>query len=231
MKWKCLIIDDEPPAIKIIKRYVEMTDQLDLVGTCSNALQAIDFLKTSHVDLLFLDIEMPKLSGTSFLKTLQTPPKVIFTTAHKTFATDAFDLDAVDYLLKPISFERFLKAFNKLTTTISTVNITHEAAKGFLYFRSERKMVKVFLEDILYIESFRDYIKIFRSNTEPLLVKLSISTLEAMLPLNQFLRIHRSFIVSLSKITAYTHQDVELDKIELPIGRQFAGAVKKFSMQ
>lgn len=187
-------------------------------------------MKTTKIDLLFLDIQMPKLSGTSFLKTLQYPPKVIFTTAHKEFATDAFDLDAVDYLLKPISFERFLKSINKVTSNSypadpASAPVTH----GFLYFRSERKMVKIFLEDMLYAESCKDYIKIFRNGLPPLNVKQSITTLEAMLPANLFVRIHRSFIVSLNKITAFTNHDVEIGTIELPIGRQYAGAVKKLS--
>jgi DNA-binding LytR/AlgR family response regulator len=229
MKWKCLIVDDEPPAIKIIKNYVEMVEQLEVLGTCANALEAMKVIKANKVDLLFLDVQMPKLLGTSFLKTLQYQPKVIFTTAHKEFATEAFDLDVIDYLLKPISFERFLKAVNKVTSTTLPVDmLATPAEKGFLYFRSERKMVKVFLEDILYIESLKDYIKIFRDHAlPPLQVKQSITNVEAMLPANLFLRIHRSFIVSLNKITAYTNYDIEIGKLELPIGRQYMEAVKK----
>ncbi|MEO7215533.1 LytTR family DNA-binding domain-containing protein [Mucilaginibacter sp.] len=227
MKWKCLIVDDEPPAIKIIKSYAEMVEQLEVTGSCSNALQAIEFLKSNKVDLLFLDIQMPKLLGTSFLKTLQHPPQVIFTTAYKEFATDAFDLDAVDYLLKPISFERFLKAINKVTSTNNAGPVTEpQPMQGFLYFRAERKMIKVFLSDIVYVESFKDYIRIYRSGDSPLMVKQSISTLEAMLPKKMFIRIHRSFIVSVDKITAYTNQDVEIGELEIPIGRQYSGVLK-----
>ncbi len=231
MKWKCLIVDDEPPAVKVIKKYAEMVEQIEVIGSCSNALDALEFIKVTRIDLLFLDIQMPKLSGISFLKTLQHPPKVIFTTAYKEFATDAFDFGAVDYLLKPISFERFLKSINKLTSTsyFSDTAIA-PAAQGFLYFRSERKMVKIFLEDMLYIESCKDYIKIFRKELPPLHVKQSITILEAMLPANLFVRIHRSFIVSLNKITAYTNHDIEIGSIELPIGRQYAGSVKKVSI-
>jgi len=231
MKWKCLIVDDEPPAIKIIKKYAEMVEQIEIIGSCSNALQALEFMKATKIDLLFLDIQMPKLSGISFLKTLQHPPKVIFTTAFKEFATDAFDLDAVDYLLKPISFERFLKSINKITSNAYPPDPAFTpAAQGFLYFRSERKMVKIFLEDMLYVESCKDYIKIFRKELPPLHVKQSITTLEAMLPANLFVRIHRSFIVSLNKITAYTNHDIEIGAIELPIGRQYAGSVRKVSI-
>ncbi|MGY4536487.1 DNA-binding LytR/AlgR family response regulator [Mucilaginibacter sp. UYNi724] len=227
MKWKCLIVDDEPPAIKIIRSYAEMVEQLEVTGSCSNALQAIEFLKSNKVDLLFLDIQMPKLLGTSFLKTLQHPPQVIFTTAYKEFATDAFDLDAVDYLLKPISFERFLKAINKVTSTNNVRPVTEpQPMQGFLYFRAERKMIKVFLSDIVYVESLKDYIRIYRSGDSPLMVKQSISTLEAMLPKKMFIRIHRSFIVSVDKITAYTNQDVEIGELEIPIGRQYSGVLK-----
>ncbi len=229
MKWKCLIVDDEPPAIKIIKMYVDMVEQLELIGCCSNALQAMKIMSDQKIDLLFLDIRMPKLLGTDFLKTLQNPPKVIFTTAHKEFATDAFDLDAVDYLLKPISFERFLKAVNKVTNNVLPAeNLTMPNTRGFLYFRSARKMVKVFLDDIQYVESIKDYIKIYLSGQQaPLIVKHSLSTLEAMLPSNSFIRIHRSYIVSKLKITAYTAYDIEIGPVELPIGRQYISAVKK----
>ncbi|RZJ89053.1 MAG: response regulator transcription factor [Chryseobacterium sp.] len=227
MKWKCLIIDDEPPAVKIIKKYAGMVDQLEITGSCSNALQAMEYLKSTKIDLLFLDIQMPKLLGTSFLKTLQHPPKVIFTTAHKEYATEAFDLDAVDYLLKPVSFERFLKAVNKVTSANQTVPVTETpVTRAFLYFRSERKMIKVFLSEILYVESLKDYIRIYRVNDGPLQVKQSISMLEAMLPKNLFVRIHRSFIVSIDKITAFTNYDIEIGKIEIPIGRQYAGVIK-----
>ena len=228
MKWKCLIVDDEPPAVKVIQTYIEMVEQLELMATCSNALQAIEQLKATQVDLIFLDIQMPKLLGTSFLKTLQHPPRVIFTTAYKEYATEAFDLDAVDYLLKPISFERFLKAVNKVTSIVHTAPLVSSPAdEGFLYFRSERKMVKVFFADILYVESLKDYIRVYRVGDSPLQVKQSISTLEAMLPKSLFARIHRSFIVSLSKITAYTNYDVEIGKIEIPIGRQYSQVLKR----
>ncbi|MBN9383853.1 MAG: response regulator transcription factor [Chitinophagaceae bacterium] len=224
MIWKCLIVDDEPPAIKVIRKYAEMVQQLEIAGTCNNALQAMELLKTKKIDLLFLDIQMPKLSGTGFIKALQHPPKVIFTTAYKEFAADAFDLDAVDYLLKPISFERFLRAVNKATGSgmpVDTPDKNDDIQQSFLYFRSERKMVKVFLNDIVYIESLKDYIKIFRQNDKPLIVKQSLTTLEAMLPKDLFARIHRSFIVSLAKVTAYTNHDVEIGDIELPFGRQY----------
>jgi DNA-binding LytR/AlgR family response regulator len=230
VKIKCLLVDDEPPALRVLEKYVAEVDQLHHVGSCTNAFKAMEYLHQENIDLMFLDIKMPKLSGLSFLKTLPNPPKVIFTTAFKEYALDAFDLDAIDYLLKPFSFERFIKAVNKLIfleipDPENSRNYNH---LPFLYFRSERKMVKVFLEEILFIESLKDYVKIHRENSGPLIVKQTISSLENMLPRNIFKRIHRSYIVSLKKVTAYTSKDVEIGKIELPIGRSFGHQFNRF---
>jgi DNA-binding LytR/AlgR family response regulator len=231
MIWKCLVVDDEPPALKVIEKYIGLAESLELAGSCSNALEAMKFLKSEPVDLVFLDIQMPKLSGTSFLKTLQHPPKVIFTTAYKEYATEAFDLDAVDYLLKPVSLERFLKAVNKLTNQDPppVEKTVAQGTGGFLYFRWQRKMIKVFLDDILYIESVKDYIRIYRKGDKPLLVKQSITMLEAMLPVSSFVRIHRSFIVSVNAITAFTSHDVEIGNVEIPVGRLYGPALKKLA--
>lgn len=225
-----MIVDDEPPAQKVIKNYVELVPELSLAGTCSNALQALEILKNEKIDLLFLDIQMPKLTGIGFLKTLTYAPKVIFTTAYREFAADAFDLDAVDYLLKPISLERFLKAINKLTKSETVISdVSKSSNQGFLYFRANRKMIKVFLDEINYIESLKDYIKIYLVDNTSLVVKQSLSTVEAMLPKDLFTRIHRSFIVSLNKITAFTHHDVEIGEIEIPIGRNYHNKLKKIN--
>ncbi|MGL6268576.1 MAG: LytR/AlgR family response regulator transcription factor [Chitinophagaceae bacterium] len=233
MTWKCLLVDDEPLAIEVLEKYIEAVDQLQVVGTCRNAFQAMEFLQKNPVDLIFLDIHMPKLTGTSFVRTLQHPPKIIFTTAFKEHAIDAFELDAVDYLLKPISLERFLRAVNKLTQTTFThpeeMPVISEATSGFIYFRSERKMVKLFYDEILYIESIKDYIKIVREGNAPLLVKQSISSTEELLPPNLFLRIHRSFIVALQKISAFTNNDVEIQRMEIPIGRLYKPQLQKIA--
>jgi DNA-binding LytR/AlgR family response regulator len=231
MIWKCLIVDDEPPAIKIIKGYIELVPDISIIATCNNVLQAIEILKKEKIDLLFLDIQMPKLTGIAFLKTLAHPPRVIFTTAYREYAIDAFDMDAVDYLLKPISLERFLKAINKITnSTAEVLNTPTPGKQGFLYFRADRKMVKVFLDDMIYIESLKDYIKIHRLDNKPLTVKQSLATIEAMLPKDLFLRIHRSYIVSIDKVTAFTPHDVEIGSIEIPIGRQYSSNLKKLSL-
>jgi len=233
MVWKCLLVDDEPLAIEILEKHIATVDQLEVVGKCNNAFKAMEFLQNNSVDLMFLDIHMPKLTGTSFMRTLQNPPKVIFTTAYKEYAIDAFELDAVDYLLKPISLERFLRSVNKLTkTTFSRqeeIQVVPDVNTGFIYFRADRKMIKLFYDEILYIESIKDYIKIYRDGNNPLLVKQSITATEEMLPQHLFLRIHRSFIVSVSKITAFTSNDVEIQKMEIPIGRMYKPQLQNLS--
>jgi DNA-binding LytR/AlgR family response regulator len=228
-KWRCLIVDDEPPAVKVLKSYTESLEYLEIIGTFNNAFQVIDMLHSQKVDLMFLDINMPKLLGTQMLKTIKNPPKVIFTSAHKDYAIDAFELDAIDYLLKPVSFERFLKAVNKFCQVNTVEADHHDDVPGFLYFRAERKMVKVFLEDITYIESFKDYIVIHRQNEADLKVKYAISSVDTMLPQNLFLRIHRSYIVSMKRVSAFTINDVEIGKIELPIGRSYPDVLKKLT--
>ncbi len=224
MKWKCLLVDDEPPALNILEKYITLIDQLEIVDKCSNAFQAMEVLQKKKVDLIFLDIQMPQLSGISFLNTLKNPPKVIFTTAFKEYASDAFDLDATDYLVKPVSLERFIKAVNKVTQLNQYVEEKPllQETSGFLYFKADRKMVKVFLDDIVYVESLKDYIKIYRVKDKPLMVKQSISTLEAMLPEHLFLRVHRSFITSINKITAFNNHEIEMGEITIPVGRQYA---------
>lgn len=231
MKWKCMIVDDEPPALNVLEKYISMVEHLELVAKCSNAFEALEQLQTEKVDLIFLDIQLPKLSGITFLKTLAPPPKVIFTTAYKEYASEAFDLDAADYLVKPVSLERFLRAINKATKSKvpEPVKMSVPADNSFLYFKAERKMVKVLLNDISYVESIRDYIKIVRINDKPLLVKQSMAALESMLPGDLFIRVHRSFVVSISKVTAYTSRDIELGEIEIPIGKLYADRVKRFS--
>ncbi len=213
MKLNCLIVDDEPLAIKVLEAHIANIPSLTVGAACGNAFAAMDILRQGKTDLMFLDIHMPKLMGHEFLRTLRTPPKVIFTTAYREYALDAFDLDAVDYLLKPVTLERLVKAVNKIANTI-VVDDKQEAsiveAEGFVYFRAERKMIKVKYTDVMYVESMKDYIKIVRLNEKPLLVKQSISSLEEVLPVNLFLRVHRSFIVAVDKINAFTNHDVEI---------------------
>src|SRR5215471_4097293 len=232
-KIRCLVIDDEPPAREMLKQHIASTEMLELAGVCSNAIEAISFLKENHVDLLFLDIQMPQLLGTSFIRTLKSPPKVIFTTAYRKYAVEGFELDAVDYILKPISFERFLKAVNKvLQTSLTTSQLpvsgkeNHAEPNLFLYFRVDRKMVKIFLNDILFIEGLKDYVKIY-TTTKTIVTKHVLSSLQEMLPSDEFLRIHRSFIVAINKIDSYNADIIEIAKHELPIGRLFKHDVSR----
>ena len=230
-KIHCLVIDDELPAREILRQHIAGVEALELAGTCSNAVEAVSFLKEYLVDLLFLDIQMPQLLGTNFIRTLKNPPKVIFTTAYRKYAVEGFELDAVDYLLKPISFERFLKAVNKvLQLNIGAVGAgmpistqtekLNEKLNSFLYFRAERKMVKVLFRDILFVEGLKDYIKIV-TDTKTIVTKYVLSTLEEMLPATDFLRIHKSYIIAVNKIDSYNADSVNISKHELPIGRLY----------
>ena len=234
MNMTCLLVDDEPLALKVLENHIESIPHLRVVASCANAFAAIQVLQEQLIDLMFLDVQLPKLIGTSFLKTLRNPPKVIFTTAYKEYAVEAFELDAVDYLLKPVTLERLIKAVNKISKEpIPAITEDQKILEqeGFVYFRSDRKMIKVKYDDILFIESMKDYVKVMRTMDKPLLVKQSISSLENMLPANQFVRIHRSFIVSIQKITAFTNHDIEIGGIEIPIGRLYSQHLERLQRQ
>ena len=227
-KIQCLVIDDEPLAREMLKQHIGGVEALALAGTCSNAVEAISFLKEHHVDLLFLDIQMPQLLGTNFIRTLKNPPKVIFTTAYRKYAVEGFELDAVDYILKPISFERFLKGVNKVLqinikpeqVAATTKENQTDATNSFLYFRADRKMVKVFFRDILFIEALKDYIKIV-TDSKTIVTKYVLSTIEEMLPSTEFLRIHKSYIIAINKIESFNTDSIQIAKHELPIGRLY----------
>jgi DNA-binding LytR/AlgR family response regulator len=232
MAIKCIIVDDEPLAIEIVESYVSRIDQLQLQGTFRNAVQAFAYLQEHSVDLIFLDIQMPKLSGIEFLKTLKNPPKVIFTTAFRDYAIDGFDLEVIDYLLKPIPFERFLKAVAKVMHQQSTATPAQPAKKiesaadDYVYFKVDKKMIKTKMAAVLYIESIKDYVKV-RTDEKEIITQQKISYLEESLPSQQFLRIHRSFIVNIDKIDAYSATDVEIGKHSIPIGRNYKNDVMK----
>lgn len=228
----CLAVDDEPPALDILKNYIGKISALHLLATCNNAVEALNILQQQRVDLLFLDIQMPQLLGTDLIRTLNKPPKIIFTTAYRKFAIEGFELDAVDYLLKPIAFERFLKAVNKVMEIATpapaqlTNTETKEPVNRFIHFRTDRKMVKVPLDDILYIESLKDYIKVV-TPAKTIITKQSISSLEENLPKLLFARIHRSFIVALNKIESYTNEVIEVNRQELPVSRMYRLEVER----
>jgi DNA-binding LytR/AlgR family response regulator len=225
---KCIIVDDEPMARDVIRRYIQKIPTLKLLEEFGNAIDATIFLQEQSVDMIFLDIKMPQLSGTEFVRSLRNVPKIIFTTAHKEFAHEGFELDVTDYLLKPIRFDRFLRAVNKAfpqkTQEIEThglmVNEESKPATSFIYLRVDRKMIKVLLDDIMYIESDKDYVKVFTEKGF-IITRQTIASVEAMLSESQFIRIHRSYIVSLNKLKSFTAETVEIGSKELPIGKLY----------
>lgn len=221
MKYRCLIVDDEELARELIATYVEQLENFQIVGACANAIDARQMLQEDAIDLLFLDIEMPLLKGTEFLKALSHPPKVIFTTAYRDYAVEGFNLNAIDYLVKPIEFDRFYQAIDKFLSWKSpSGEVSNET---FLFVKHNKKNIRIELDELLYVESLRDYI-LLHCTDRKIKVKLSLSQFEKELD-HRFLRIHRSFIVNSSKITAFTKQDVEIGQIEIPIGQYYKEAV------
>lgn len=228
---RCIIVDDEPLAVEVLESYAERIERIELVATCSNAVKAFDVLKREKIDLIFLDIQMPKLNGIDFIKALSPAPKVIFTTAYREYAIESYELDVVDYLLKPIAFNRFLMSINKAMSedldqkeTDETLTVLTSQDPTYIFLKSDRKMVKIYLKDILYIESLKDYVRIKTSNKEIISLQ-KISYLEQKLPEDCFTRIHRSFIVPIKKIEAFSNHAVEVGGKELPIGRNYKAAV------
>lgn len=214
MSYKCIVVDDEELARELIERHLSQLDHFELIASCSSAVEAHHVLQNETIDLIFMDIEMPVLKGTDFIRNLKTKPKVIFTTAYRNYAIEGFELDAVDYLLKPIVFERFFKAIGKFIAHQKTNNRIEK--RESIYIQIKKKNIKVVLNDILYIESLKDYIKIHLSN-EKLVFKHGITAFEQKLN-NHFLRIHRSYLINTDKVTAFTKNDVEIENIEIPIG-------------
>jgi DNA-binding LytR/AlgR family response regulator len=232
-KIYCIAVDDEPPALQLIEKYIHAIPALHLAGTCANGVDALTLIQDNSIDLIFLDIQMPHILGTDFIRTLSNPPKVIFTTAFRKFAVEGFDLDAVDYLLKPISFERFLKAVNK----VMKLNLTagekksftntpeNENENNFIYLRADRKNIKINFDDLLFIESLKNYIKVVTKD-KTIVTKHSISILEENLP-SSFIRIHRSFIIAKNKVESFTHDFIQIGKYELPVSRSYRHEVEK----
>lgn len=227
---KCLIVDDEPVAQRIIAKYLSELSGYEVVGTCLNALAAMEVLRQQDVDLLFLDIEMPKLKGLAFLKTLQKAPHVIITTAHREYAYESYELEVVDYLLKPISFERFLRAINKFQrlyeASTPMAQVQHPIPAKFIYVKSERKTLKLNEGDISYIEGMNNYI-IIHHRGKGHIVYTSIGNMLKELG-EQFLRIHKSFVVNRNHILAYSKEQVDLEGKELPIGKAYKGVIEEF---
>jgi DNA-binding LytR/AlgR family response regulator len=229
VKINCIIVDDEPTAREILETYLQKITTVNLVKSCKNVKEALEIISKSQIDLVLLDINMPEISGLTLARVIDKNTKVIFTTAYREYAVDGFDIQAVDYLLKPISFDRFLKAINKFFDlpefSIRKDPVVLEQSKtDFIFVRSERKIVKINFDEILYIESLSDYIKIFTTG-KTVITRETISNMEAKLPNSRFLRIHRSFLVGIDKIDTYTNEFVEVNEEELPISRTYKESV------
>lgn len=225
-KLKCIIIEDEPLAVKVLSDYIAEVPFLDLQGKFKDAILASEYLRTHAVELIFLDIHLPKLKGMAFLKTLINPPAIIITTAYHQYAVEGFDLNVTDYLLKPFEFERFLMAVNKVKSVSNEVNSTE--IKDYIFVNVQKKKVKILFSEIIFIESQKEYIKIVTSQNE-FLSKMGTGEIEALLPKNLFKRIHRSFIISVQKIESFNAETVEVNGINIPIGRGYREVVEGFN--
>lgn len=227
-KIKCIIIEDEPLAVKVLADYVAQVPFLQLEGSFKDAILATEWLRTNEAQLMFLDIHLPKLKGIAFLKTLANKPAVIITTAYHQYALEGFDLNVTDYLLKPIEFERFLIAVNKVRVPNDNSQPVAEAGevKDYLFLTVQKKKVKILFAEILYIESQREYIKVVTTNKE-FISRMSTHEIEALLPDHIFKRIHRSFIISINKLESYTAESVEVNGISIPIGRGYREIIEK----
>ncbi|NEU09687.1 response regulator transcription factor [Flavihumibacter sp. R14] len=223
-KLTCIIIEDEPLAAKVLSDYIQQVPFLELQGTFKDAILATEYLRDNSADLMFLDIHLPKLKGMAFLKTLSQPPAVIITTAYHQYAVEGFALNVTDYLLKPIEFERFLVAVNKIRVK-NTENIRAQEIKDFIFLNIQKKKVKIQFSDIVYIESQREYIRIVTTKNE-FISKMSTHEMEDLLPPKLFKRIHRSFIVSIGKIESYSAEMVEVNGVSIPIGRGYRDVIE-----
>jgi two-component system LytT family response regulator len=223
----CIIVEDEPLAAKVLSDYISQVPFLLLKGNFKDAILATEYLRDNTVELIFLDIHLPKLKGMAFLKTLTHPPSVIVTTAYHQYAVEGFNLNVTDYLLKPFEFERFLVAVNKVKSAQSEKTTQAESAetKDHLFLNIQKKKVKILFSEITYIESQREYIKIVTTKKE-YTSKLSTHEIESLLPANLFKRIHRSFIVSLNKIDSYNAEMVEVNGVSIPIGRGYRDVIE-----
>ncbi len=221
----CISIDDEPLALKQINSYIEKISYLNQVESFTSALKALEYLEKNTIDLMFVDINMPDLSGMDFVKALSNPPKVIFTTAYREYAVEGFEVDAAGYLLKPIAFSSFLKTVEKTKehffseTTDSTISSSDDQ---FLFVKSEYKIIRINLKDITYIEGMRDYVRIHITDQKPIMALLSMSKITTQLPQSTFMRVHRSYIVNLKKITTIERNRIIFDKkVYIPISDQY----------
>ena len=219
---RCLIVDDEPPARELLSSYISRLEDLELVDQCGNALEAFSCLQKNSIDLMFLDIQMPRMTGLELIKSLHMPPKIVLTTAYKEFASEGFDLDVLDYLVKPITFERFMRSiakYNRYASSSPDVEFKESSFDhAYLFIKVNKEQVKLYFKDILYIESLKDYIRVItRKNSYITYNRLSY--MDEVLPENRFVRIHKSYIISISELKSYRSGFVSIGDVELPVGR------------
>jgi DNA-binding LytR/AlgR family response regulator len=222
-RYNCIIVEDEPLAAEVVKDYIAQVPFLQLKGICTDALYAMDLLQQEKIDLVFLDIHLPKLKGLDFIKALTKPPQIIITSAYQEYALQGYELNVLDYLLKPIEFNRFIMAVNKLKERETTEPLAIAPAateRAALFFNVSKKRVKIYIDEILYIESLKEYIRI-TTKDKAILTKFQLGQIEEMLARNGFLRVHRSFLVAKNKIDAFSATDVEINGIQIPIGRSY----------
>ncbi|MEI6679544.1 MAG: LytTR family DNA-binding domain-containing protein [Mariniphaga sp.] len=232
MQIKCIAIDDEPLALQQIGSYIEKTPFLDLTARCQNAFEAMEILATNEIDLMFVDINMPDLSGMDFVKSLTRKPQIIFTTAYSEYAMDGFKVDALDYILKPISYAVFLKAANKAKTWFEhnqKQSETIQTTKDCIFVKSEYKLIRILLEEIKYIESSNEYIQIHMINDEPITTLIRLKVIEEQLPKEKFMRVHRSFIVNLDRVKVIERNRIIFDhNVFIPVGDQYKEIFQAF---
>ena len=222
-KYNCIIVEDEPLAAEVLQDYISQVPFLELVKVCSDAIYAMEVLQQEKIDLLFLDIHLPKLKGIDFIKILKKPPQIIITSAYQEYALQGYEYNVIDYLLKPVEFSRFLMAVNKIKTgsdNISTSITTTAAERAHLFFNTSKKKVKVYIDEILHIESLKEYVRIVAKD-KVILTKFQLGQMEELLTKNNFIRVHRSFIVAKDKIDAFTATDIEINGKQIPIGRSY----------
>ncbi|UUW10843.1 LytTR family DNA-binding domain-containing protein [Flavobacterium plurextorum] len=220
MKHKCIIVDDEPLARELIASHLTNFENFELIDSFENALKAYAFLENNVVDLIFLDIEMPLLKGNDFLKKLKTPPKVIFTTAYREYALEGYELNVIDYLLKPITFDRFFVSIEKFRQLQAPKKENNSTSENYIFVTSGNKNIKIILDEILFIESLKDYITIHLENRKSYHIKQNISVFEKLLN-SDFVRVHRSYIIQTKKLTSYSKNEIEIHSIEIPIGNSY----------
>ncbi|MBC7828079.1 MAG: response regulator transcription factor [Chitinophagaceae bacterium] len=227
--YNCIVVEDEPLAAEVLQDYIKQVSFLSLKGICNDAIYALEMLQREKVDLIFLDIHLPKLKGLDFIKTLKHAPQIIITSAYHEYALQGYEYNVVDYLLKPVEFSRFLAAVNKLKPdlipeTAQTANIGREERR-FLFFNVSKKKVKIYLDEILYIESLKEYIRIY-TKSRSILTKFQLGEIEQLLSKAEFIRVHRSFIVAKDKIEAFTTTDIEINGKQVPVGRSYKELVQ-----